>query len=261
MTALPGLNALIFRSMDASVVHTSPTKEVKKTRRIALLGMPNTGKSTFFNRLTGASARVGNWPGITVDLLSARVLLGAEIVEVVDLPGIYSLHGFSEDDQVARHFVESIAINVLAVIVNATQLDRQLSLVLQLKELGLPMVLLLNMADDVQRLGMRIDCERLSNSLDMPVAMLSAKRGQGFPFARRVIEQALAGTEPKTANAAAFAGDDALEEQMERLLEKVVQVPVRLDEDRTARLDRAFLHPWFGLPLFFLIMYLVFEAV
>ena len=70
----------------------------EKTRRIALVGMPNTGKSTFFNRLTGASARIGNWPGITVDLFSAQILLGGQLVEVVDLPGIYSLHGFSEDD-------------------------------------------------------------------------------------------------------------------------------------------------------------------
>ena len=76
-------------------------------RRIALLGMPNTGKSTFFNRLTGANARIGNWPGITVDLLSARILLGAEMVEIVDLPGLYDLHGFTEDEQVVRRFLLS----------------------------------------------------------------------------------------------------------------------------------------------------------
>jgi len=62
-------------------------------KRIALLGMPNTGKSTFFNRLTGASAKIGNWPGITVELLSAKIMEGAEMVEIIDLPGIYNLHG------------------------------------------------------------------------------------------------------------------------------------------------------------------------
>ena len=102
-------------------------------KRIALLGMPNTGKSTFFNRLTGAGARVGNWPGITVDLLSAKILLASSMVEVVDLPGIYNLHGFSDDEQVVRHFLESQAVNGLVVILNATQLDRQLALLLQLK--------------------------------------------------------------------------------------------------------------------------------
>ena len=71
-------------------------------KRIALLGMPNAGKSTFFNRLTGASARVGNWPGVTVDLLGAKVLIGANMVEAVDLPGIYDLQGFSEDEEVVR---------------------------------------------------------------------------------------------------------------------------------------------------------------
>ena len=69
-------------------------------KRIALLGMPNTGKSTLFNRMTGASARVGNWPGITVELLTGKIILGADIVELIDLPGIYDLHGFSEDEQV-----------------------------------------------------------------------------------------------------------------------------------------------------------------
>ena len=64
-------------------------------KRIALLGMPNTGKSTLFNRMTGASARVGNWPGITVELLTGKIILGADIVELIDLPGIYDLHGFS----------------------------------------------------------------------------------------------------------------------------------------------------------------------
>ena len=97
-------------------------------KRIALLGMPNTGKSTFFNRLTGASARIGNWPGITVDLLSARILLGADMVEVVDLPGFYDLHGFSEDEQVVRQFLQNNPIDLLCLIINATQIDQQLPL-------------------------------------------------------------------------------------------------------------------------------------
>ena len=69
-------------------------------KRLALPGMPNTGKSTLFNRLTGAGARVGNWPGMTVDMLAAKVLLAGSMVELVDLPGIYNLHGFSDDEQV-----------------------------------------------------------------------------------------------------------------------------------------------------------------
>ena len=71
---------------------------VAHMKRIALLGMPNTGKSTLFNRMTGGTARVGNWPGITVELLSGKILLGDDMVEIIDLPGIYDLHGFSDDE-------------------------------------------------------------------------------------------------------------------------------------------------------------------
>jgi ferrous iron transport protein B len=230
-------------------------------KRIALLGMPNTGKSTFFNRLTGATAKVGNWPGMTVDLMSAKILIGTEVVEVVDLPGLYSLHGFSEDELVVRHFLERHPVNLVAVIVNATQLDRQLSLVLQLKELGLPMMLLLNMADDVKRLGIRVEHEQLTRELGLPAVMLSAKYGQGFPHARRMLEQTLDGSEPRTASQAAFARDDALEERLERLLNRVVHTPVNLTEGISGRIDRLLLHPWLGLPMFLAIMYLVFQAV
>ena len=73
-------------------------------KRVVLVGMPNTGKSTFFNRVTGASARVGNWPGITVDLLAAKLPLGGAMVELVDLPGVYDLHGFSDDERIEQMF-------------------------------------------------------------------------------------------------------------------------------------------------------------
>ena len=101
-------------------------------KRVALLGMPNTGKSTFFNRLTGATARVGNWPGITVDLMTAKIILGSAITQVVDLPGIYSFHGFSEDEKVVRDFLENNPVDLVVIILNATQIDRQLPLALQI---------------------------------------------------------------------------------------------------------------------------------
>ena len=78
-----------------------------KTPRVALLGMPNTGKSTFFNRITGANASVGNWPGITVDLLQANLKVNAEDTEFIDLPGIYDLNSFSDDEQIVKTFLET----------------------------------------------------------------------------------------------------------------------------------------------------------
>ncbi|HEX5539488.1 MAG TPA: FeoB small GTPase domain-containing protein, partial [Methylophilaceae bacterium] len=105
-------------------------------KRIALLGMPNTGKSTLFNRLSGASARVGNWPGITVDLMSAKILLGGHIAELVDLPGLYDLHGYSDDEQVVRHFLANNTVDLVMIVLNSSQIDRQLSLALQIRALG-----------------------------------------------------------------------------------------------------------------------------
>jgi len=149
-------------------------------KRIALVGMPNTGKSTFFNRVTGASSRAGNWPGVTVDLYARKVLLGGDMVEIVDLPGIYDLHGFSDDERIVRHFLENAAVDLVVVVVNAAQVDRQLGLAVQLRELGLPTALLLNMADEAKQLGIRIDVPVLALKIGAPAALLSAKRGDGM---------------------------------------------------------------------------------
>ena len=110
--------------------------------------MPNTGKSTFFNRLTGSSSRVGNWPGVTVELLSASIVLGDNAVEVVDLPGIYDLHGFAEDEQIVRDFLENNRVDLVTIILNAAQLDHQLPLALQIIKLGINCTVMINMIDE-----------------------------------------------------------------------------------------------------------------
>ncbi len=231
-------------------------------KRLALVGMPNTGKSTLFNRLTGASARVGNWPGITVELLTARLLLGDSVVELVDLPGLHNLHGFSEDEKVARHFIETQPVNGLLVVLNANQLDRQLGLVLQLKELGLPLFLALNMADEAAGRGIKVDAERLAAELGMPVLLVSAKHGQGVPQLRTELTTWLRlHPDPSVIKSAALAQDDALEARMEDLVSQTVHVPRELPETLTDRLDRVLLHPWLGVPLFFLLVLGVFQIV
>lgn len=231
-------------------------------RRVALLGMPNTGKSTLFNRLTGAGARVGNWPGITVDLLSAKVLLGGAMVEVVDLPGIYNLHGFSEDEQVVRRFLESQPVNLLVVILNAGQMDRQLALPLQLRALNIPMLVLLNMADEAGRIGVRVDTGRLEKALGCPVRMMSAKFGTGIDKVRDCLARQIE-RYPKLAhaNAAAMQDDQRIEQELDALVSETVHTPIRLPTSITERLDHALLHPWLGLPLFFALMFLIFQAV
>ena len=231
-------------------------------KRIALVGMPNTGKSTLFNRLTGAGAHVGNWPGLTVELLAARLLLGDSMVELVDLPGLHNLHGFSEDERVARHFIETQPVNGLLVVLNAVQLDRQLSLALQLKELGLPLFLALNMSDEAVSLGIHIEVEMLEKQLGMPVHMVSAKHGLGVSQLRDKLTQWLRQhPEPTIARSTVLAEDDAIEHDLDTLLKKAVHVPTDLPTSLTDKLDRMLLHPWLGLPLFLLMVLMLFQVV
>ena len=232
-------------------------------KRIALLGMPNTGKSTFFNRITGASSRTGNWPGVTVDLLGAKILLGGSMVEIVDLPGIYDLHGFSDDEQVVRHFLENNSVDQVLIILNTSQIERQLSLVLQIKQLGLPAILLLNMADEAKRFGITVDAEKMSGMLGLPVMLLSAKYGTGYQNAYRLLSRMLEKSIPVRLDRLKemLSQDDRVESEMDRVLKSTVQVPAQLSDNLTSRLDRVLLHPWLGLPLFFLVMYLTFQAI
>lgn len=233
-------------------------------KRIALLGMPNTGKSTLFNRLSGASARVGNWPGMTVDLLSAKILLGGHIAELVDLPGLYDLHGFSDDEEVVRHFLSHHPVDLALIILNSAQIDRQLSLALQLRELGLPTVLLLNMEDEAKRAGITIDTKAMSQQLGMPVITISAKYGNGCPqalqLAASVIDKKAPPSNPQLI-ATKLQADHAVEEEMQRIIDRSVQMPLQLNTSTTDRIDRILLHPWFGLPLFFLAIFLLFQFI
>lgn len=233
-------------------------------KRIALLGMPNTGKSTLFNRISGASARVGNWPGITVDLMSAKILIGGHIAELIDLPGIYDLHGFSDDEQVVRHFLANNAIDLVLVLLNSSQIDRQLSLVLQIKKLNLPAVLVLNMADEAKQSGITIDTDSLAKALQMPVLQISAKYGDGLPkalqAATQIINQNTPATDPKLISVQ-LEEDSQIEHEMESLIQHHVQIPATLTDNTTDRIDRILLHKWFGLPIFFAAMFMLFQFI
>ena len=232
-------------------------------KRIALLGMPNTGKSTLFNRMTGGAARVGNWPGITVELLSGKILLGSDMVEIIDLPGIYDLHGFSDDEQVVRHFLRDNVPDLTLVILNTTQIERQMSLLLQLKQLDMNIVVVLNMADEAKKFGISVDVETMSELLEMPVFLLSAKYGSGYPEAMQAVVKALRYPTPGMAEElrSQLEKDEQIEAEMSHVLKNTVQIPVQLSDRLTERLDSIMLHPWLGLPIFFAVMYLVFQGV
>ena len=249
---------------------------------IAVLGMPNTGKSTLFNKLTGSHAHIGNWPGVTVDLMQASLELAGRSAQLIDLPGIYDLRGHSEDEAVVRRFLASTAIDLVVVILNASQLDRQLRLALQVQELGLPTLVLLNMADEAKRFGVSINLPALSEHLGLPVLLVSAKYGRGLGEARQEIRKALTPgpLQPQDQAPAPLASatpdpteasqsleqrlalvDGELPRRMAAILAATVQLPPQWRDRLTRRLDRVLLHPVLGLPLFFATMLLMFQGI
>jgi ferrous iron transport protein B len=235
----------------------------QEVKQIAVLGMPNTGKSTFFNRFTGAQATVGNWPGITVDLMMAQVSINEQAAQVVDLPGIYDLRGFSEDEAVVQRFLETTAVHLVIIILNSTQIERQISLALQVKSLQLPSVLLLNMADEAPSFGVSINYEKLSEYLEIPVVPISAKYGDGCDNASQVIASALQKqNQPVTVGKVEIlASSKEIASEMELLLKDAVSINEAIPENWTSRLDKVLLHPIFGLPIFFGTMFLMFQFI
>lgn len=239
--------------------------DLVRKRRVAILGQPNCGKSMLFNRITHAGARVGNWPGITVDLLSARVRLDDKLVEFVDLPGIYDLEGFSEDEQVVRTFLSTTACDLLLVVLNATQIDRQARMVMQAKALGIPVMVVLNMADEARHLGIQIDIQTLAQRWRAPTLLISAKYGQGLNELLHEISQCLVATGASMALPididARLAQHPIEQAHIQALTEGAIIMPPTELVTRTDRIDRVLLHPLLGIPLFFLSMLGVFYFI
>ncbi len=165
-------------------------------RRVILAGNPNCGKSTLFNALTGARQRVGNWPGVTVECKSGTFTQDNTTVEVIDLPGVYSLsHAFDSgalDECIACEFIMKNEADVIINIVDASHLERHLYFTIELLEMGLPVVLALNMMDAARAKGLQIDTEQLSARLGCPVVTLEAHKGYGVAELKRAVVQDVA---------------------------------------------------------------------
>ena len=142
--------------------------------KFALAGNPNSGKTTLFNALTGSTAHVGNWPGVTVDKREGTYKKGETPVEIVDLPGIYSLSPYTPEEVIARNFVLDERPDCIINIVDATNLERNLYLTTQLMELDVPMIVALNMSDVLDKNGDRIDVRALEKRIGLPVVEISA---------------------------------------------------------------------------------------
>ena len=177
------------------------------TLHIALAGNPNCGKTTLFNLITGANGYVGNWPGVTVEKKEAPLSRDKGVL-ITDLPGIYSLSPYSPEERVSRDYLMSGEADVVVQVLDATNLERNLYLALQVIETGLPVVVALNMADLVEKSGDKIDVPALEKSLGCPVVMISALKNKG-------VEELIAAAK-RTATAqradARFAFDRAIED-------------------------------------------------
>jgi len=182
---------------DAAPVATPQSIPVKK-RTAALVGNPNTGKTTLFNALSGLRQRVGNYPGVTVETKKGQMCCGGQTFELIDLPGTYSLSPRSPDEMVAVDVIlgrqkGEVRPDVVVSIVDASNLERNLYLTTQALELGVPVVLALNMMDVAASQGIRLDVERLSRQLGVPVVTIQANKKKGLDQLRDAIAEAACG--------------------------------------------------------------------
>lgn len=156
---------------------------------IALAGNPNAGKTTIFNALTGLRQHTGNWPGKTVEKKEGELEYDGVKINIVDLPGTYSLTAYSPEEIIARNYIIEERPDVVINVIDATNLERNLYLTVQLLELDVPVVLALNMMDDLQKMGARIKVDHLSRFLGgIPVVQTAANKEKGI---RELIDKAV----------------------------------------------------------------------
>lgn len=231
--------------------------------RVALVGNPNSGKTALFNQLTGSRQKVANYTGVTVERKEGRLRApsGREFA-VLDLPGAYSLHPASLDEAITRDLCRGFypgeaAPDVLLCVIDATNLRLHLRFALELRELGKPMVVALNMVDAAQRRGIQVDVAALERELGVPVVETVAVRKQG---ARALVERLDAMVPHLDAPVPGPEGGIDYHAKVRQILSVAVRMPARTAKIDDA-LDRWLLHPVFGLVSLAVVMFLIFQAV
>jgi ferrous iron transport protein B len=233
-------------------------------KSVALIGPPNSGKTTLFNRLTGLRQKVANFPGVTVEQHTGIAELpDGRAVQVIDLPGVYSLTPRSEDEQVAHDVLtgrrgDTPKPEAILLVLDSTNLGRHLMLAAPILSLGVPTLVILNMADDLRSRGGRLDLPALSAQLGAPVALVSARQGEGI----EEVFEFLAGAMPKPAPAELPVLQD-----VPKCREWAGRVGTRaryrapIAPRWTRRLDRFFLHPIAGPLIFIAVVFAVFQTI
>ena len=238
---------------------------------IALIGNPNCGKTTLFNNLTGAHQKVGNWPGVTVEKKSGTMMLGDQSVEIVDLPGIYSLEQdyLGLDEIIARDFLRQENYDLVINIIDATNLERNLVLTQQVLEASQNVIVALNMVDVAHQNGVEIDVVALSKKLGVIVVPIVASRGTGVDGLKFHMQESLtAGKKPETERSVEVSHDihEATGDKLirryhtaKRLVDGVMlMTPV--EHSLTEQIDRWVLNRWLGIPFFLFMMYAMFTV-
>lgn len=230
--------------------------------RIALVGNPNCGKTSLFNHLTGTRQKVGNYAGVTVERKVGHFTLpSGKAVRVLDLPGTYSLDATSPDEAITRDVVQGKIADeeqqdAFLCVVDATNLKLHLGLVLEMIQLGRPVLLVLNMMDEARRRGMQINTQKLSERLGVPVAETVAVRRSGVENLMNALDQGKYAI-PET-EMTGLSGDS--HHKVESILKDVVNF-VDQEDKRTDFLDKIFLHPVLGLLSLAVMMFVIFQAV
>lgn len=254
--SIPGTSASVALSPE-------PAIDGSAHRVIALIGPPNSGKSTLFNRLTGLNQKVANYPGVTVDYHTGQMQMNSRTLDLIDLPGVYSLTPRSEDEQVTHDVLAGTMPGIrtpdaVLLVLDATNLSRHLMLAAPVLSKGLPTLVLLNMADDLRKRGGNVDTEKLADQLGAPVALISAARGEGL----ETIRAFLAGTValPHPVELPILQNVPACRQWAGRMSSaagyRSPAAPIW-----TQRLDAIFLHPLFGPFIFLAVMLLVFQSI
>lgn len=178
------------------------------TIRVALAGNPNSGKSSLFNKIIGGNQHVGNYPGVTVEKHQGCIKKNGRVFEITDLPGTYSMTSYSQEEVVARRYLIHDRPDVVVNVIDANNLERNLYLTVQLLEMGLNVILVLNMMDEVRARGMVLDIEKLSGLVGCPVVETIASRGDGVEELMAVIEESVGNADLPRVNYLGVLGDE-----------------------------------------------------
>lgn len=234
--------------------------------KLVLAGNPNSGKTSLFNALTGSKQHVGNWPGVTVEKKEGLVTINGTQHTIVDLPGIYTLDADTIEQRVARDYIFKDKPDLIINILDATNLRRNLYFTLQLRESGIPIIITLNMMDEVKKNGIEINMEKLSKTLGVPVVGISASKGSGIDTLFDTIENYKNNKikiEPfclGCSNCSKCKYGEFRYHFIDSIISSCVKSKKQEEiNETTSKIDKVVLNKYLAFPIFFVIMFLVFS--